>query len=120
MSTVTATVSFDQASGTVKFSLDLQGATELDHELLAATISSGRSVSIVPAHKGEELFAEFIIKDTSIWPKAARALENRKRIANGQPTIEQEESQAVARKNAQEDAEKAASDEKAKADADAK
>jgi hypothetical protein len=105
MSFVTATIAFDQEAGTVKFSLDLQGETELEHELLAATIGSGRGVSIVPAHRQNELFAEFIIVDKSIWPKAIRGLENRRRVANGQPTVEDEEAQARKREAADKQAE---------------
>lgn len=125
MNQVTATVTLDQVKGTVKFSFDLQGATELDHELLAATISSGRSVSLMPTHVGNELFAEFTIKDSSIWPTAARAMENRKRVANGQPTIEEEEARramaeaaaADAEEKAQEAEKQAARDAQAKQDA---
>ena len=105
MAQVTVTVGFDQTKGTVKFSLDLQGETQLEHELLVATIGSGRSVSISPAHAGDELFAEFTIEDPSIWPKAIRQLENRTRVANGRPTIEEEEAQTAMRQAADADAE---------------
>jgi hypothetical protein len=91
MPQVTATVEFDQLNGSVKFSLDLQGATELEHELLAAAIGTGRSVSLIPAHKQDELFVEFTIRDVRIWPTALRALENRHRKADGRPSLQQEE-----------------------------
>lgn len=103
MSNITVKVEFDQKAGTVKFSLDLQGTTELDHELLAATIATGRAVKLVPAHMGNELFAEFTIADLSIWPRAARAMENRKRVADGLPTIEEEEAQAAMRAASEQD-----------------
>lgn len=119
MSHVTADVEFDQAKGTVKFSLDLQGTTELDHELLAAAIGSGRSVSVVPAHEKDELFAEFTITDASIWPKAIRALQNRRRVADGLPTIEEEEKLAADRKSADANSEKEAIAARDKADAEA-
>ena len=116
MSQVTVTVEFDQVAGTVKFTFDLQGATELDHELLAATIGTGRSVSLKPTHVGNELFAEFTITDPAIWPKAARALANRKRVADGLPTIEQEEERAKMAKAAAEKADADAKDAQAKQD----
>ncbi len=90
MNQVTAVVTLDQAAGTIKFALDLQGDSPLDHELLAAAISQGRDVHITPTHKGDELFAEIVITDPMIWPRAVRALTNRNRIANNQPTIEEE------------------------------
>ena len=105
MSAVVTVIELDQAKGTVKFSLDLQGATEFEHELLAAVIGTGRSVSIVPAHRGEELFAEFTIRDPKIWPTAIRALENRKRKADGRPSVEEEEQKIADAEAAQEQAE---------------
>lgn len=107
MSQVTATVEFDQQKGTVKFSMDLQGNSEIDHELLIAAIGTGRSVSLTPAHSGNELFAEFTIADKSIWPKAIRALENKKRVADGKPTVEEEQAQIAKAKAAEEDAKNA-------------
>lgn len=104
MSQVTATVEFDQQKGTAKFSMDLQGNTELDHELLAVAIGTGRSVSIKPAHQGEELFAEFTITDPTIWPKALRSLQNRHRAIEGKPSLEEEERQIEMAKAAEEDA----------------
>lgn len=117
MSTVTATVEFNQEKGTVKFVLDLQGTTELDHELLAAAIGTGRSVEIAPAHNGNELFAEFTVIDPNLWPKAIRALENRKRVSEGRPTIEEEEAQVAMRKASEEDAEVKAAQAREKAEA---
>jgi hypothetical protein len=90
MGIVAVTVTFDQAAGTAKFAMDLQGVTELEHEILLATIGSGRDVKITPAHIGNELFAEFTVTDPAIWPRAIRALTNRKRVADGLPTIEAE------------------------------
>jgi hypothetical protein len=107
MNQVTATVEFDQGKGTVKFALDLQGNTELDHELLAAAIGAGRSVSIKPAHNGDELFAEFVIEDEDIWPDALHNLENRYRARDGKPSLEEEAALAAAQKKAAEDAAKA-------------
>lgn len=107
MNQVTATVTLDQEKGTVKFSMDLQGDTELDHELLTAAIGTSRSVSVTPAHNGEELFAEFTITDASIWPKALRSLENRKRALEGKPSVEEEEAQEAMAKAAAEDAKNA-------------
>lgn len=119
MNQVTATIELNQEKGTVKFSMDLQGDSELDHELLVAAIGSGRSVSIVPTHKANELFAEFTILDTSIWPKAMRALENRKRVLAGQPTVEEEQAQVAMRQAQAEDAEKASAKAEQKAIDDA-
>jgi len=106
MSQVTVAVDFNAETGTVKFSLDLQGNTELEHELLAAAIGTGRTVSLTPAHKANELFAEFTIADKSIWPRALRGFENRRRIADGQPTVEEEEAQAERRAAAEKQADK--------------
>jgi hypothetical protein len=113
---VEAKVSFDQKAGEVKFSLDLQGNTELEHELLAAAIGKGRRIVILPAHVGDELFAEFMIDDETIWPNAMRALENRIRVRDGRPTIEEEEAQAAMREAAQKDADAKATEAKAVAD----
>ena len=104
MSAVVTVIELDQAKGTAKFSMDLKGATEFEHELLAAIIGTGRSVSIVPAHKQDELYAEFTIRDTRIWPTAMRALENRKRKADGRPSVEEEEKQIADAKAAEEEA----------------
>ena len=107
MSLVTVEVSFDQPKGQVKFAFDLQGRTEIEHELLNAAIAGGRSVSIVPTHKGDELFAEFTITDPSIFTNASRGLENRKRVADGRPTVEEEEAQVAIREAAEQDSAKA-------------
>lgn len=119
MNQVSATVTLDQEKGTVTFSMDLQGDSELDHEILAATIGAGRSVSIQPAHHGNELFAEFVIADLSIWPKASRALENRIRVRDGRPTLDEEEETVWNRVKAGADAEKAAAEAKEKAEVEA-
>lgn len=108
MSQVQTVVTFDAEKGTVKFSLDLQGNSELEHELLAAAIGTGRSVSMTPAHAADELFAEFTIADPSIWPTAVHNLENRHRIADGRPTLEEEAAKVEAAKKAQAEAEAAA------------
>jgi hypothetical protein len=107
MSQVTATVAFDQEKGTVTFSMDLQGNTELDHELLAAAIGTGRSVSIVPRHHADELFAEFTIADSKLWATALHNLENRYRVRDGKPTLEEEAKLAADRKAAEDAAAKA-------------
>lgn len=101
MPKIEATLLLDQVGGVGKFSLDLQGASEMEHEVLAALIGSGRSVSIAPAHKADELFAEFTITDPTIFATAQRSMENRKRKANGQPTVEEEEARAKAIVDAQ-------------------
>jgi len=105
MSAVVTVIELDQAKGTAKFSMDLKGATEFEHELLAAIIGNGRSVSIVSAHKQDELYAEFTIRDPNIWPTAIRALENRKRKADGRPSVEEEEKRIADAEAAQEQAE---------------
>lgn len=107
MAQVNVVVTMDREKGTVKFSMDLQGNTELEHEILAAAIADGRKVSIMPMHAGDELFAEFTVVDPNIWPAAERALENRIRVRDGRPTLDEEEAQAEARKKADEAAEKA-------------
>jgi hypothetical protein len=119
MAQVEAKVTFDQKEGLVVFRLDLQGNTELEHEILAAAIGNGRSVSIVPDHAGDELFAVFGIKDESIWQKATRALENRIRVRDGRPTVEEEEAQATMAEAARKDAEKREAEAKAAAEEEA-
>jgi hypothetical protein len=90
MNSVTAVITLDQELGTIKFALDLQGDSQLDHEILAAAIGQGRDIKIVPAHKNDELYAEFVISDPLVWPRAVRALANRNRVAAGQLTLEEE------------------------------
>lgn len=111
MNQVSATVAFDQEKGTVTFSMDLQGNTELDHEILVAAIAGGRKVIILPTHKGDELFAEFTIEDEDIWPDALHNLENRHRVRDGRPTLEEEAAAIAARKKADDEAAKAAAKE---------
>lgn len=126
MAQVTVEVEFDQEKGAVIFRMDLQGNNELEHELLAAAIGSGRKVVIIPDHKADEIFAGFAIQDEDIWPDALRALENRKRKAAGQPSLEEEEAAAanrdkMAKKAIADNAaakEKEAEDAQAKQDAD--
>lgn len=96
MNQVTAIVTLDQDAGTIKLALDLQGDSPLDHEILAAAIGSGRDVHIAPMHQGDELFADIIITDQLIWPRAVRALTNRMRVASNQPTLEEENYNRVA------------------------
>lgn len=117
MAQATVKVTFDQKAGEVTFSLDLQGNSELEHELLVAAIGNGRRVTIMPNHVGDELFADFIIEDESIWPAAMHALENRIRVRDGRPTIEEEQDQAEQKQAAEADAVKRAEAAKEKADA---
>ena len=119
MAQVETKVAFDQATGEVKFSMDLQGNTELEHELLAAAIGDGRKLVILPAHSGNELYAEFVIHDETIWPKAVRAMENRIRVRDGRPTLDEEEAQAAMREAAEKDNAAKAAENKAKAEAEA-
>ncbi len=118
MAQVEAKVTFDQAEGLVIIRMDLQGNSELEHELLVAAIGKGRSVSIVPDHAGDELFAVIGIQDDSIWPKATRAYENRIRVRDGRPTVEEEEAQAAMAEAGRKDAEQRAADAKAKQEED--
>lgn len=113
MAQVTAEVTFDQVAGTAVLRLDLQGNTELEHELLVAMIGDGRKVMMVPDHRGDELFAVIGIQDRDMWDEAQHTLENRYRVRDGRPTIEEEEAQAAQRK-ANEKAAVEAADVKAK------
>jgi hypothetical protein len=114
MSTVTATITLDAVKGTAKFVLDLQGHSEIEHEVLAAVIGTGRSVSITPRHNGDELFAEFTVADKNIWPAAIHNLDNRHRKAEGRPSIEEEEEQNAEANAAQEGADKKRKEQEAK------
>ena len=118
MITINATGVFDKEKGTFAVSLDLAGHTELEHEMLLAMIGSGRTVSLSPTHDGEELSAGFSIYDPAAFDLAVHNLENRHRIADGRPTLEQEAEaaanqkkyQAQAETDAKASAEKAAKD----------
>ena len=94
MLTVKATMEFDAGLGVMVVSLDIQGDSEMEHEVLKAAFAADRSVVLVPAHQGtngDDLYVKFWFTDTNVFPLAARALENRIRVRDGRPTVEQEE-----------------------------
>lgn len=145
MSEMKAVGSFDKEKGTLTIVLDLTGHSPIEHEMLAAAFDEESEVSQViqrapsppkstdsgeilrafrmgPTHDGDQLSATITIYDPGLWDRAVRAETNRQRVANGLPTLDQEEAQAVARKQreasdqaAREDAAEA----QVKADADA-
>ena len=143
MSEIKAIGAFDKEKGTLTIVLDLAGHSPIEHELLAAAFDEKSEVEAVvdrhpetrrvlrgfhmePTHDGDELSATITIYDPSLWDRAVRAETNRQRKADGKPTLEEEEAQAVMEKAAAEDAakradeakEKAAEDAQAKQDAD--
>ncbi len=135
MSEMKAVGSFDKTKGTLTIVLDLAGHSPIEHEMLAAAFdakssvvhvieknSAGevtRGVQIHPDHDGDQLSATIEIFDPGLWDRAVRAETNRQRIANGQPTLDQEEADAEARKQAEANAQAAQEDAAAKAKADA-
>src|SRR5271170_4300934 len=95
MAQIKASVSFDAAKGTATVQLELAGTSEMEHELLNQFFSS-RSVTLTPFHVGDSLESRFVITDPTAFAKAQRATENRIRVRNGQPTVEQEEAAKAA------------------------
>jgi hypothetical protein len=74
----------------VTVSLDLVGTTEMEHELLMQFFTA-RSVSLVPFNVGDKMESRFVIVAPGSFSKAQRATENRIRVRDGRPTVEQEE-----------------------------
>ena len=99
MAQIKASVSFDAAKGTATVSLELAGTSEMEHELLAQFFQ-GRSVSLTPFHVGDALESRFVIDDPDAFPKAQRSCENRIRVRDGRPTVEQAEAAKAARAEA--------------------
>jgi len=83
------TLSFDAAKGSVTASLKLEGESEMEHELLVQFFQS-RSVTLMPFHVGDSLESRFVITDPAAFANAQRATENRIRVRDGRPTVEQE------------------------------
>ncbi len=113
MAQIKANVSFDAAKGTATVALELVGTSEMEHELLAQFFQS-RSVSLTPFHQGDALESRFVIEDPSAFAKAQRSCENRIRVRDGRPTVEQEEAARKAKADAQ--AKRDAADEAAQAE----
>lgn len=113
----TFTVEFDDVKGTAEFNMDLQGTTELEHELLLAAVGSGRGISLIPSHTGDLLSAGFTIADGSMFPAAQRALLNRRRVSDGLPTVEEQEAQEAMNAAQEEDRKKAVAEQQAKDEA---
>lgn len=112
MAQVNTKLTFDAEKGSVTVALDLNGSTEMEHELLTQFFTA-RAVSLVPMHVGEDLQSAFVIVDTNAYPKAQRACENRIRAREGRPSVEQEEAAKALASQNQADAEKADADAKA-------
>lgn len=96
MAKINASVSFDSEKGAATVRLELVGASEMEHELLAQFFSA-RQVALVPFNAGDSLESRFVISDPLAFPKAQRATDNRIRTRNGQPTVEQEEAAKTAK-----------------------
>jgi len=90
MAQLKASIKFDAAKGTATVSLEPIGATEMEHELLAAYFNSPRSVSLVPFNVADQLESRFIIEDKLAFPRSQRACENRIRVREGRPTVEEQ------------------------------
>jgi hypothetical protein len=116
---IEAKATADRKKGTLTVEMDLSGDSELDHEILAAFFTS-RSVTLTPTHFGDKLSARFVIADPNAFAVALHNLENRKRKADGRPTLEEESDQAGKTKGAQAAAEAAQKDRDAKAEKDRK
>jgi hypothetical protein len=87
MAQLKASIKFDAVKGTATVVLEPVGTTEMEHELLAL-LFAGRSVSLVPFNNGDLLESRFVIEDKSAFPKAQRACENRIRVREGRPAVE--------------------------------
>ncbi|MGB9244880.1 MAG: hypothetical protein WCC03_16130 [Candidatus Acidiferrales bacterium] len=110
MAQVKANIKFDP-KGTATVAIDLAGESEMEHELLAVFFTA-RSVSLVPFHDGDKLESRFVLEDPNAFAKAQRACENRIRVRDGRPTVEQEEAAKATRAKAV--AEREAADAQAK------
>jgi hypothetical protein len=93
---LTANAKFDREKGTITVDLVLVGHTEIEHEMLAAFFSKPLPVTIAPKHHGDVLKAEFTITDPAAFDAAIHNLENRKRKADGRPSLEEEAERAKA------------------------
>jgi len=90
MANVKANLSFDATKGTVVVTIEPIGQSEMEHELLARFFNSPRQVSLVPFTVNDRLETRFVIEDKFAFPQAQRATENRIRLRDGRPTVEQE------------------------------
>lgn len=90
MAQVKASVSFDAAKGTATVTLELAGQSEMEHELLSQFFTA-RAATLVPFHVGDQLESRFVLTDADAFAKAQRATENRIRLRDGRPTVEQEQ-----------------------------
>ena len=96
MAQITAKVSFDPEKDSATVTLVPIGASEMEHELLTQFFQPG-SVSLVPFHEGDQLESRFVIVKSGAFKDAQRACENRIRVRDGRPTIEQEEARIAAK-----------------------
>ncbi len=113
---INGTITIDREKGTATVDLALVGHSELDHELLAAFFTV-RRVMLSPTHQGDVLGTQFVIEDEDAFEEALHNLENRKRVADGRPTIEEEGERARKATEAQVAAEASQKDRDAKAQA---
>lgn len=97
MAKADANLKFDDVKGTATVALSLSGTTEFEHELLAQFFK-GRQVSLVPFNNGDQLESRFVIEDKQAFGLAWRAVQNRIRVRDGRPTLEQEEAFAESQK----------------------
>ncbi len=98
---INATGTFDAEKGTFTLEMDLEGHTEMEHEMLAAFFADKRSVIVFPTHEGDVLSASFVIADHDAFDLAVHNLENRKRAQDGRPSLEQEAAASAAQVAAQ-------------------
>lgn len=89
MAQLNASIKFDEAKGVAVVKLEPVGATEMEHELLAAYFSVPRQISLVPFGVGDNLESRFVIEDKSAFARSQRACENRIRVREGKPTVEE-------------------------------
>lgn len=99
---------FDAQKGTLTLDFDLVGTSELDHELLAQFFRDDLTSNT------DNLHARLVMKDPGAFSAALRNLENRKRKADGRPTLEEEAKNATAAKATQEAAQKRSAEEAVK------
>ena len=102
---VLANVAVNMADDTITLQLEFIGHSEIEHEFVKQLCSG----ELVESSSPEDVKVEIPIKRVGALSRAKRALENKKRVAAGRPTVEAEEKAAKDR-----------ADEIAKADAVAK
>ena len=102
--------------------LILLGTSEMEHELLLQFFGPSRSVTLTPFHEADLLESRFVIQQDGAFAKAQRACENRIRVRDGRPTVDEDEARAklIADFKAKKEAADAAAQKEGYADADDK